>query len=702
MLGTATIIAMYAAGKVALTKWVADEGVDFVKGKATGLARDEAKGIVKKQLAQFRANTKLHLRQSDNSIQKLLRLAYLQATLQVCALRSDELGVNVTSYPQYLKSKILRWQKRHDEPLGIIAQAEVQWLDSLHKWLRTEVAKAREDKLPPLAIAEQDFADLVQFENDGDDEALRQHLTEHLITELEQACPEMPERFRSLLVDGWDQLDVYNQAQRQTWFDCFCVCFQQSLAKDTHARDFFQTKLLAGIAHQEQPIDFEQFATGLRQMNEQLAAQDVEVYFDNLSSQLDLGFIALHDHLNHVDEHIEEAKTKILASQDQLNAKLSEIHSEISGKRTASSPEDEFVYFTSQALRAIHSKLSGINSSLPRFEISRIEEQWQFGKPVLLSGESGTGKSGIAAALARQAGKPVLLLDARNVAHLSDEPSLRGYFNSTAPLSQTIIHTAQHNGFRLIVDQLDNLIGKDSANLLINLALECAEAEKVEVVVISRNREAHEVSLLSCLIDAGFVTIESRELLEQDVVVVMATLGINSPSQELLRLGKNLLNLEIICLIREKRPDIDFTTIGSETALWEHYLKIMKEREARGQDIDHAELLLARATELARTSLKNKSLTFLLELPIQLVERRLESWGIIVPLEGRIYRFGHEKFHDYLYARDMCDQGSMPSNVSAEIGHHRMRNIMPLMGAIYSDRNSVFLPQFLKEVLLHA
>jgi hypothetical protein len=44
--------------------------------------------------------------------------------------------------------KILRWRRREDAPLGVLAQAEAQWLDCLHKWIRAEVAIAKNDNLP--------------------------------------------------------------------------------------------------------------------------------------------------------------------------------------------------------------------------------------------------------------------------------------------------------------------------------------------------------------------------------------------------------------------------------------------------------------------------------------------------------------------------------------------------------------------------
>jgi HEAT repeat protein len=312
------IIGLLAAGKAAITGWIANKGLDFIKEKSTGFAGDKAKEFGKTQLAQFHENARLHLRRPDQSIPKALRFAYLQATLQVCALRSDELGANVASYSQHLADKILRWKKRYNENLGVLAQAEAQWLDNLHKWLRTEIDKAKEGKLPLLEITDQGFASLVSFEDDSDDETLRQRITDHLITEIDQACPGMSDKFRSLLIEGWFQFDIHEQPQKQTWFDCFCACFQQALAKDPQARDFFQTKLLAGIAHQQQPIDFDQFAEALRRLNEQLASRDVSIYFDDLSSQLDKGFIALHNHIDTVAGKVDQVEVKIEESTELI------------------------------------------------------------------------------------------------------------------------------------------------------------------------------------------------------------------------------------------------------------------------------------------------------------------------------------------------------------------------------------------------
>jgi tetratricopeptide (TPR) repeat protein len=302
MLETATIITLLAAGKAAFTNWVAEEGFDLAKDKASGLASEKSKEFAKKLFSEFRENARLHLPEADKSLPQAIRLAYLQATLQVWALRGWQIGAPVTPYPQDLAEKLLRTKIRYEAPLGVMGLGEAQWLDRLQGWLRAEVGKAKEGKLPPLELHDQDFAHLAQLEYDSHAQSLRERTTQHLIEELETAVPEMPEGFRLLLTDGWLQLDVHDQTQRQTWFDFFCVCFQQRLSKDPQAREFFQTKLLANLS-----LNFEQFAASLRRLNEQFAAPDVIAYFDDLSLQLKDSFAAVHARFDQLERILDQA-----------------------------------------------------------------------------------------------------------------------------------------------------------------------------------------------------------------------------------------------------------------------------------------------------------------------------------------------------------------------------------------------------------
>jgi len=271
---------------------------------------------------------------------------------------------------------------------------------------------------------------------------------------------------------------------------------------------------------------------------------------------------------------------------------------------------------------------------------------------------------------------------------------LRNYFGSSNPLSEVIREIGGDCGFRLIIDQLDNLIGLGAANLLTGLAEECASSDGVDVVVISRNRQAREVDMLRRLTATGFIEIESQGLRDEEVVAILKILGITNVSQGLIGLGRNLLNLEIICIIKQQRPDFAFAAIPDEITLWDKYVDVLQEREG---GLESADQLIGAAMNLARQCLKSEEMSVVFDGPLRAAERRLESWNVIVCEEEFVYRFKYEKFQDYLYSRLMCGRGEMPRAVLSEIGRHRMRIILPLMHAIYRSRKSPRLAQFLLE-----
>ncbi len=80
-------------------------------------------------------------------------------------------------------------------------------------------------------------------------------------------------------------------------------------------------------------------------------------------------------------------------------------------------------------------------------------------------------------------------------------------------------------------------------------------------------------------------------------------------------------------------------------------------------------------------------------------QRRLESWGVIVPEEGNRCRFYHEKLQDFLYARDAVARAYMPNDVVAELTEHRTRNVLPWMVKLYRRSHSPRLAEFLQRSL---
>jgi len=356
--------------------------------------------------------------------------------------------------------------------------------------------------------------------------------------------------------------------------------------------------------------------------------------------------------------------------------------------------EKQFSRHTKKALDQIRLLVPGIPDSLHRDEVGRCEDQLQGNKSVTLTGEAGTGKSGIGKKLALpviEQDSVVLLLDARRVAHIRSEAELRQHFGLKGPVCSAIGRIGRYRGCRFIVDQLDNVVESIAAKLLVELMVECHELEGVEVVAISRKRESHEGKLLQPLLSAGFTEVTSYPLNENRAREVLQKMGIAEPTQELVDLGRNLLNLEIIGTIMEREPLFDFSFITDELDLWEHYRESLLERE--GEEV------IAEAVRLARDGLSHPERMIELDYPCPQSQRRLISSGVVVCQHGRVYRFFHEKLQDFLYAWDVTERCASTSTVINEIGPHRARNVIVWMDKIYARQSSPFRKQFLREVL---
>jgi hypothetical protein len=356
----------------------------------------------------------------------------------------------------------------------------------------------------------------------------------------------------------------------------------------------------------------------------------------------------------------------------------------------------QFLRHTERSLCQIYPLIPGITGSFPREEVARVEEQLQNGKPVILTGDAGTGKSGIGSKLARSAGEKgaaVLFLDARCVGHIQNEAQLRQHFDLNGSIHSAIERVGRYDGCRLIVDQLDNVAGSVSATVLVDLAIDCSKLEGVEVVVISRKREAHEAKLLEGLIGEAFVELTSYPLNEGKVRKALDQLGILQPSDDLVDLARNLLNLELIGKIIQEQSDFDFSALMDEVDLWEQYIQTLLERESSRES---AEQIVEEAVKLAREGLNNEDRTFCLDIALPHPHQRLISWEIIVCEDGRVYRFRHEKLQDFLYAWDATQRHAMPTNVLNEINIHRSRNVFTWMDKIYS-RSPHLHRRFLRE-----
>lgn len=391
------------------------------------------------------------------------------------------------------------------------------------------------------------------------------------------------------------------------------------------------------------------------------------------------------DHVStQADRVIQRLETTVTNSKDDHQKKL----------------ETEFNYQTTVAQKNVRVEIVGLDGSVERSEVSLIEAQFRLGMPVMLNGDPGTGKTGIGLFVSRDgtaAGKQVLYIDARRLQDVQNESDLRDFYSIDEPLSHAIRRFSS-NGFRLIIDQFDNAANRKVGNVLVELANECSQLPGVEVLVVSRSREGHESELVRRLTDGKFVTITCRPLVEEESSELLNRLGIEQPTQELIELCRNLLNLDIVATIKKEQPRFDFSNTLNEVLLWESYFEILVRRESESSTRTEAERILDEAMDLARFALQSGQQAFVID-QVTPLHHRLVSWGVIVNVEENVHQFGHEILQDYLYARYAANRGIKPREVLAQVGALKSRSILSWMGRIYSSRGSSQLPTFLGEML---
>lgn len=364
--------------------------------------------------------------------------------------------------------------------------------------------------------------------------------------------------------------------------------------------------------------------------------------------------------------------------------------------------ENEFGRLTTQALGSAVVGIARLAEPLTRDEVSFIEDQLHAGKHVLLTGEAGTGKSGIGVLLARATharGRCVLLIDARRLGHVVSEYDFRKYFHLNGPVEDAVARVARKRGCLVIIDQFDNAAQTPSARFLTRFALACYQIDNTGSVIISRKVEYYEEKSLEGLKRPNVVELTSHQLTEVRVAGVLEELGIQNPPRDLVAVCQNLLNLSLVARIKAEQPDYDFSTTLNEIDLWEAFIEALAQEEGAGVQPEFGDLVVGHAVELARQALRSDDRSVVLERPRPPAQRRLGSWQVIIREEDDIYHFRHQQMQDYLVAKGAVRNGMLPSELLKEFDKYRLRGVFVWMDKLYARRpDSPRRAKFLNEL----
>ncbi len=321
-----------------------------------------------------------------------------------------------------------------------------------------------------------------------------------------------------------------------------------------------------------------------------------------------------------------------------------------------------------------------------RDEVNDVESAFKRGQSALIVGDSGTGKSGLGFLLmdgAEKRKQPRLMLDCRNFYGVSNSVDLQNYLSlgnlslSRACLEITKEWQEPNMDFLLVFDQVDNIAGSAAGREIIQTALDC-HSLGIHVVVISRQKEVREEALLAPLVDSrSFHRVESIQLL--DSLPYFKKLKIINSSEEVVELGRNLLNLSLIAAIHQKNPDFDFSNLTNDVMLWKARLDVFQRQHTESGDALMAELSL-----LAAKTLKSPEGTFRLDDPENKHHNRLISEGFIRrrSQNSRICIFSHENLQNFVYATNALKDGMNESDISSALGIFRAQNVIVWMEKI--------------------
>jgi hypothetical protein len=329
---------------------------------------------------------------------------------------------------------------------------------------------------------------------------------------------------------------------------------------------------------------------------------------------------------------------------------------------------------------------------IDRPEIRQILDIWESsGAPILLTGSAGTGKTGIALRLAQlleNEGTPVLYILATNLP-VNQEPAtaIQSRLALNLTFGEAFAKLSKERTCSLIIDQLDSVSETELCKNLVSLLKAISGFPNTKILAVSR---AIELDYDSDIASLNFQTLESENLTSEQAIAYLSTLGLHQPSEIIIDLAGNLLNLSLIAEILGDN-NIIAHDIENQIDLWQRYYEIIHKREG--------DKTAAFALELAYETAKKGELTFSAPIPFSGLWRKLISCGILVEASGKRLAFRHEQIQAFLCAYFLLPQRPTVAQLEIEFDVNISNNIIAWLHRLYHaecpDEESDFVDDIL-------
>lgn len=350
--------------------------------------------------------------------------------------------------------------------------------------------------------------------------------------------------------------------------------------------------------------------------------------------------------------------------------------------------KSRFTGETNQALDRIQTTIDGIGH-VERPETDRAADRLSNGENIIVTGEGGVGKSGVLADFTEEWEKDVLFIDSSTHSAVRNRAELSTALGFDNGIQRPIKQLAVANHVLLIIDQLDD-IDREAGNVYRDFILAATDLDNVTVAFACRDhdltvRREYEpldnAESFTTRLTIGLLRTTDAEEHVQDLIG-------ESPSDDLIQIGRKIENLDIIAQLAKE--GVDFSGISGEISLWDKFREQLGREDHPDDGTRTGDDIIERLVEYAVDAIEDQSdglNIFTVGTSQDWIDQRLINRGVIEQSTdrpgNRKYRFRHLDFQRYLYAWNAVQDNRPIQDVTSRLDERLGKDIFRYMLVLY-------------------